>query len=137
MGTASEYASVGGSLRIKGSAGITKKKKKKKRQSAKSDLPQEDHTETISEPTAIHSRQPDEDPEEKLEDVTASGSEKGPLREPQLHREVTKTVAELKFEETRKKRLDQKLLKEAAKSHKERVEDFNKYLANLSEHHDM
>ena len=33
--------------------------------------------------------------------------------------------------------LDDRLLKEGIKSHKERVEEFNKYLANMSEHHDM
>lgn len=33
--------------------------------------------------------------------------------------------------------MDEKLKKEGFKTHKERVEEYNKYLANLSEHHDM
>lgn len=31
----------------------------------------------------------------------------------------------------------EKLKKEGVKSHKEKVEEYNKYLASLSEHHDM
>jgi len=33
--------------------------------------------------------------------------------------------------------MDERLKKDGIKSHKERVEEFNKYLSNLSEHHDM
>lgn len=33
--------------------------------------------------------------------------------------------------------LDERLKREGAKTHKERVEDLNRYLSNLSEHHDM
>ncbi|KAI8834699.1 hypothetical protein BC829DRAFT_406955 [Chytridium lagenaria] len=49
----------------------------------------------------------------------------------------TLTPAELRFEETRKKRQEEKAAKIAQKSHKERVADFNNYLASLSEHHDI
>jgi hypothetical protein len=33
--------------------------------------------------------------------------------------------------------MEKRLAKEGVKSHKERVEEYNKYLASLSEHHDM
>jgi hypothetical protein len=35
------------------------------------------------------------------------------------------------------KQLDERLKKEGVKTHKQRVEELNKYLSNLSEHHDM
>lgn len=48
-----------------------------------------------------------------------------------------KTEAERRFEERRQKMLDKRMQKEGVKTHKERVEEYNKYLASLSEHHDM
>ncbi|KLJ13413.1 hypothetical protein EMPG_11665 [Blastomyces silverae] len=50
---------------------------------------------------------------------------------------VGKTEAERRYEEARRKRLDERLKREGVKTHKERVEELNKYLSNLSEHHDM
>lgn len=47
------------------------------------------------------------------------------------------TDSERKFEEARRKRLQDKIRKEAKTSHKEKVEAFNKYLGSLSEHHDI
>jgi protein FAM32A len=35
------------------------------------------------------------------------------------------------------KQLNDRLQKEGVKTHKERVEELNKYLSKLSEHHDM
>ncbi|KAJ6258951.1 hypothetical protein Dda_5846 [Drechslerella dactyloides] len=121
MGRDDYSSSIGGSLRLKGSAGVSKPKKKKK-----SSKPKDDGK---------------TDPESKqLETGTEGGddaeSSKAKVTEPPLPR-YTKTEAERKFEEARKKKLDQVLLKEASKSHKEKVEEFNKYLSNLSEHHDM
>lgn len=47
------------------------------------------------------------------------------------------TPAERRYIE-QKRRLDvQKLAKEANKSHRNRIEDFNQYLANMSEHYDI
>ena len=48
-----------------------------------------------------------------------------------------KTEAEKRHEERRKKRLEERLKKEGVKTHKEKVEELNKYLSRLSEHHDM
>ena len=48
-----------------------------------------------------------------------------------------KTEAQLRYEEGRRKRLEERLRREGIKTHKERVEELNRYLSNLSEHHDM
>ncbi|EEH09412.1 hypothetical protein HCBG_02949 [Histoplasma capsulatum G186AR] len=50
---------------------------------------------------------------------------------------VSKTEAERRYEEARRKRLDERFKREGFKTHKERVEELNRYLSNLSEHHDM
>lgn len=47
------------------------------------------------------------------------------------------TESEKRYEEVRKKRLAEKVRKEAKKSHKDRVQEFNTYLERLSEHHDL
>ncbi|KAJ9603039.1 hypothetical protein H2200_012334 [Cladophialophora chaetospira] len=51
--------------------------------------------------------------------------------------EVFKTEAEKRYEEQRRKRLEERLKREGVKTHKERVEELNRYLSGLSEHHDM
>lgn len=48
-----------------------------------------------------------------------------------------KTDAEKRHDEYRRKRLEEKMKKEGVKTHKEKVEELNKYLSGLSEHHDM
>jgi protein FAM32A len=50
---------------------------------------------------------------------------------------VEKTRAEIKFEETQKMRLLEKAKKQALKTHKDRVADFNLRLENQSEHFDI
>lgn len=39
--------------------------------------------------------------------------------------------------EANREQLHERLQKEGVKTHKEKVEELNKYLSNLSEHHDM
>ena len=49
-----------------------------------------------------------------------------------------KTPAQIRQEEMKRKRLEEKFGKEGGvKTHKERVEELNRYLSGLSEHHDM
>jgi protein FAM32A len=50
---------------------------------------------------------------------------------------TSKTKAELKFQEMQEKRQMDRILKKAEKTHKQRVEDFNKHLDSLSEHYDI
>jgi len=51
--------------------------------------------------------------------------------------EKMKTEAEKRYDEQRRKRLDERLKREGVKTHKQRVEELNRYLSGLSEHHDM
>ncbi|KAJ3091585.1 hypothetical protein HK102_014186 [Quaeritorhiza haematococci] len=50
---------------------------------------------------------------------------------------VKKTKAQLAFEAVQKARQQERIMKIASKSHKEKVEEFNAYLESLSEHHDI
>ncbi|KAG9454337.1 hypothetical protein H6P81_007241 [Aristolochia fimbriata] len=47
------------------------------------------------------------------------------------------TPAERRYIEQRKKIETHRLAKNANKSHRDRIQDFNQYLANLSEHYDI
>ena len=47
------------------------------------------------------------------------------------------TESEKRYDEVRRKRLAEKVRKEAQKSHKDRVSEFNQKLERMSEHHDM
>jgi len=47
------------------------------------------------------------------------------------------TPAERRYMEQKQKIDMQKLAKVANKSHRDRIQDFNQYLANLSEHYDI
>ncbi|KAK9464790.1 hypothetical protein V1512DRAFT_267455 [Lipomyces arxii] len=53
------------------------------------------------------------------------------------HQLQNMTEAERRFEEIQKKRMEKVLEKKALKSHKEEVDEYNKYLSTLSEHNDM
>lgn len=58
-------------------------------------------------------------------------------KNPEDVRDQLRTDAERRFEEQRRKRLEERLKREGVKTHKQRVEELNKYLSGLSEHHDM
>lgn len=121
---ASDYTTTGGGLKLKG-AGVDKKRKKKR------DKPANAGGSTT---TDIEKRTP------KTEDVRSPGRSLSPDAAEQAIKEVgrrKKTEAEKRHEEYRRKRLEEKLKKEGVKTHKEKVEELNKYLSGLSEHHDM
>ena len=105
------YESTGGSLKLKG---ISDSKIKKKKSSAKSIL-------TVNKPNIA-----------SLSEMINSGQEKciGKFK-------PTKTKAELKYEKVMEKRLEEKILKRAEKSHKEHVEDLNRHLDALTEYNDI
>ncbi|KAF9110677.1 hypothetical protein BGX27_006025 [Mortierella sp. AM989] len=50
---------------------------------------------------------------------------------------IEKTAAELKFEEVQRKRQEEKVLKSAMKSHKEKVAELNRKLEEMTEHYDI
>ncbi|CAD5119210.1 DgyrCDS7842 [Dimorphilus gyrociliatus] len=49
----------------------------------------------------------------------------------------TKTKAELAYERIQKQKADEKILKRAALTHKEKIIKFNKHLDGMTEHFDM
>lgn len=50
---------------------------------------------------------------------------------------VVKTKAQLKFEQMKEEQLKKRIMEKASKTHKQRVEEFNRHLDNLTEHFDI
>ncbi|KAL8910469.1 MAG: hypothetical protein Q9171_004220 [Xanthocarpia ochracea] len=138
MPTNDYTSAAGGGLRLKGvnpSSKISKHKKKR---------PKPAETENAQSPS---SNQGPEAKSQGQEDGSPDGIRKEMLNseEDRDHRDGTegptpsrgKTEAELRHEERRRRRLEERLKREGTKTHKEKVEEFNHYLSNLSEHHDM
>ncbi|KAM3619834.1 uncharacterized protein V6R79_014325 [Siganus canaliculatus] len=48
-----------------------------------------------------------------------------------------RTPAQVAFDKMQEKRQMERILKKASKTHKHRVEDFNRHLDNLTEHYDI
>jgi len=134
-----EYASVvRGGLKLKGSAGIAKKKKKKAKavegevgESKKSAIQKALEDEDASTPKEVERKKA------KVKGDGEEGEEREGDRELEERGHDGKTASERAYEEMRRKRLHERLQKEGVKTHKEKVEELNKYLSNLSEHHDM
>jgi protein FAM32A len=130
----SDYTTAtGGALKLKG-AGIDKKKKKKKpKTTIESTKPAEEPSTAVAKRTTADDdarKSPSGTPGRSLSPDTAERSIKeGGGRQ--------KTEAERRHDEMRRKRMEERLKKEGVKTHKEKVEELNKYLSGLSEHHDM
>ncbi|KAG9684247.1 hypothetical protein KCU85_g5978, partial [Aureobasidium melanogenum] len=131
----SEYTSAGGGLKLKGAknAGIEKKRKKKSSSSKSSAV------------AAATSSSKDATPAKDTIDPenTTDLEQREKNKQESLIPDDGKTEYERRHEETRRKRvspgirLEERLMREGVKTHKERVEELNKYLSTLSEHHDM
>ncbi|CAL9215267.1 hypothetical protein ISN45_Aa01g009070 [Arabidopsis thaliana x Arabidopsis arenosa] len=131
---------IGGKLKLKGKAldvkaGGVKKKKKHKRQ--------EEQALKITEHELIEGESTEAlgkliEGEEEGEEIGRSDKASEDAKLQQQHDDDDLlTPAERRYIE-QKQRLDvQKLAKEANKSHRNRIEDFNQYLANMSEHYDI
>ncbi|KAH7515418.1 hypothetical protein FEM48_Zijuj10G0024300 [Ziziphus jujuba var. spinosa] len=123
---------VGGRLKLKGKAldvkagGVKKKKKHRKHQENNSLV-------TDNELSAGGSTELTTNPEEEEIDDTnkSSEAEKAPSYDHHL------TPAEKRYIEQREKLDVNRLAKTANKSHRDRIQDFNQYLANMSEHYDI
>lgn len=50
---------------------------------------------------------------------------------------IIKTKAQLKFEQMKEEQLKKRILEKASKTHKQRVEEFNRHLDSLTEHFDI
>ena len=56
----------------------------------------------------------------------------------ELRRHLDKrTPAQVAFEKVQEKRQMERILKKASKTHKQRVQDFNRHLDTLTEHYDI
>jgi protein FAM32A len=128
----SDYTASSGALKLKGAAGVTKKKKKKPKPAepaaaesatAATKKITDDAADDVPSELRTRSEDDNERARDELQKYKASGT--------------VKTEAEMRFEENRRKRMEEKLKKDGSKTHKERVEDLNRYLSKLSEHHDM
>ncbi|KAH0921687.1 hypothetical protein HID58_021705 [Brassica napus] len=121
---------IGGKLKLKGKAldvkaGGVKKKKKQKKQEEQA-LKITDHHELIEGENT-----------EALGNLIDGEEDEAGMSELAKYDDDQLTPAERRYIE-QKQRLDvQKLAKEANKSHRNRIEDFNQYLANMSEHYDI
>jgi len=123
----SDYNVSTGALKLKGAGGVTKKKKSKKPKSEKIEQALDRTEDSSTKESSTKDDKPEQDEEAEAlepEKVEASSS-------------ARKTEAELRFEEQKRKRLEEKLKKDGSKTHKEKVEELNRYLSKLSEHHDM
>ena len=143
-----EYTSVtSGKLKLKGVADgrVEKKKKKKKKPKSEDDPVQQD----ISKEGVDGGDQPTDSSvmlkyladehadiaKEELEQVQVKSKKQNDG--PEDVRDFVRTESQKRFEEQRRKRLEERLKREGVKTHKQRVEELNKYLSTLSEHHDM
>ncbi|OJJ62778.1 hypothetical protein ASPSYDRAFT_86431 [Aspergillus sydowii CBS 593.65] len=134
-----EYsAGGGGKLKLKGakvSDGRVKKKKSSKKSSSATtaagaggaEKEREKNSEAAGEERSSTGVLPGEEREEGDGSSTPQSQSHAPA----------KTEAEKRHEEMRRKRALERLKREGIKTHKERVEELNKYLSRLSEHHDM
>ncbi|XP_027344589.1 protein FAM32A-like isoform X1 [Abrus precatorius] len=124
---------VGGKLKLKGKAldvagGVKKKKKKNKRNQDQFLQVAEDET------TAGGNEEPAKDSNDQvINDVSKSSSE----GKTAAHYDDHLTPAERRYIEQREQLDVHRLAKIANKSHRDRIQDFNQYLANMSEHYDI
>ncbi len=151
-------AAVSGGLKLKGvnpSSKVSKHKKKKPKPAQSAAL---ETAEEAKNSASVEELKPDG---EDSEAITRRSQDDSTERDEEVMSppaRVGKTEAELRHEERRRKRvgfphyhfapeihgivltvlqLDERLKREGTKTHKERVEELNRYLSNLSEHHDM
>jgi len=123
---------VGGKLKLKGKAldvkagGLKKKKKNKKSQDQISEV-----TENELPPgeTAELSTDPNEEDVDDAKKMSGDGKI--------VHCDDHLTPAERRYIEQREQIDVHRLAKVANKSHRDRIQDFNQYLANMSEHYDI
>ena len=126
---------TGGKLKLKGGLGVKSgaTKKKSKRQKAKKvvqvDVDDEDpKVEHEEEGLGGDDLVPDDAPKETPE---------GYHLPPRSEGEDRRTQAERKYDEWLKRREETQVKVLAKKSHRARIREFNEYLANLTEHHDI
>ncbi|EPS72511.1 hypothetical protein M569_02248 [Genlisea aurea] len=125
---------VGGKLKLKGkaldvkAAGMKKQKKIQKKQRISSEL-----TTIAASSRVVASGYLEKEAEEKSERGGPSSKDANSGSNWNDHL----TPAERRYMEQREKIDSHKLAKTSNKSHRDRIQDFNQYLANMSEHYDI
>ncbi|KAL8731405.1 MAG: hypothetical protein Q9181_004321 [Wetmoreana brouardii] len=133
---ADDYASAaGGGLRLKGVNPSSKISKHKKKRPKPQPDPEKGSSSINSDADASKVSQKPKEDDGGRERLDGDNSAREDDEEASITR--GKTQVELQHEERRRRRLEERLKREGTKTHKERVEEFNHYLSNLSEHHDM
>ena len=124
----SAYSFSGGTLRLKADTAssveigkVSKKKKHSKIKSKSSSLAEAPSSKMEHVASKMNTNIPDQ------QSNPTTGSSRRDLRTP----------AELAYERAMAKRAEEKILKKAAKSHKEQVEEFNSQLDKLTEYNDI
>ncbi|XP_048833496.1 protein FAM32A-like [Brienomyrus brachyistius] len=103
-----EYENVQkGSLKLKGAGDISSGKKKKKK---------------------------DKEMKQRLEQQMMTQKEEPETKKGYMDK---RTPAQMAFDKMQEKRQMERILKKASKTHKRRVEDFNRHLDTLTEHYDI
>nr|CAG4648460.1 EOG090X0P1V [Moina brachiata] len=74
---------------------------------------------------------------EKVKEVDSSKSSEQTQNSQRRKTAIVKTKAQLKFEQMKEEQLKKRILEKASKTHKQRVEEFNRHLDNLTEHFDI
>ena len=144
---ADEYRSIPstGKLKLKGvSDGRVDKKKKKKKRAKTEEDPQakDDANAKFEQDNSVVLKSLEDEDREIVKSMEQDGAKvhndsdnKAETREDV--KQHLQTEAEKRFDEQRRKRLEERLKREGVKTHKQRVEELNRYLSRLSEHHDM
>ena len=154
-----EYsAAVSGGLKLKGANPSSKVSKHKKKKPKPAQPAASETAEETTNSASAEGVKPDGEDSEAITRKSRDGSTDRIEEPTSPPARAGKTEAELRHEERRRKRvgfphfhvapeplcsvlivlqLDERLKREGTKTHKERVEELNRYLSNLSEHHDM
>ncbi|XP_077549584.1 protein FAM32A-like isoform X2 [Haemaphysalis longicornis] len=77
----------------------------------------------------------DKDLAKALEHVQAAAADEQQKKEPV--KEIHRTKAEKAFQKMQEKRQIERIMEKASKTHKQRVEEFNRHLDSLTEHYDI
>ncbi|KAL2932746.1 Protein FAM32A [Bienertia sinuspersici] len=128
---------IGGKLKLKGKAldvksgGIKKKKKQKKHYDEVSETKQEEKKDDGNAESLTLTNEEDSNKDNNNESDKSTGKGKAPNFADYL------TPAEKRYIEQREQLDVHKYSKMSKNSHRDRLDDFNQYLANLSEHYDI
>ncbi|BBM98222.1 protein FAM32A [Marchantia polymorpha subsp. ruderalis] len=134
---------IGGKLKLKGKAldvkaGGLKKKKKKSKESIEQKLLQLKEKEELEHGSdAEEKRESPAHDDQEVQGLGGGGGGGGSNDRQLAVYEDHRTPAEKKYDEQRIELETRRLAKVASKSHRQKIEEFNQYLANLSEHYDI